>query len=56
MYYFLFHSFCRYLLERVAEDFGVVISLDPKPIIGEAAARNPDLQIVQYSLSFFNFF
>ena len=48
MYYFLFHFFCRYLLERVAEDFGVVISLDPKPSIGEAAARNPDLQIVQY--------
>ena len=24
----------RYLLNRVAEDFGVVISLDPKPIPG----------------------
>ena len=24
----------RYLLHRVAEDFGVVISLDPKPIPG----------------------
>ena len=25
----------RYLLERVAEDFGVVISFDPKPIKGD---------------------
>lgn len=25
----------RYLLERVAEDFGVVISFDPKPIFGD---------------------
>jgi len=25
----------RYLLHRVAEDFGVVVSLDPKPIIGD---------------------
>lgn len=24
----------RYLLHRVAEDFGVVITLDPKPISG----------------------
>ena len=25
----------RFLLHRVAEDFGVVISLDPKPIAGD---------------------
>ena len=25
----------RYLLERVAEDFGVVVSLDPKPMPGD---------------------
>jgi len=25
----------RYLLHRVAEDFGVVVSLDPKPIPGD---------------------
>ena len=25
----------RYILERVAEDFGVVVTLDPKPIKGE---------------------
>ncbi|KAG7170014.1 Glutamine synthetase-like 5 [Homarus americanus] len=25
----------RYLLHRVAEDFNVVISLDPKPIVGD---------------------
>merc|ERR1712236_106587 len=25
----------RYLLERVAEDFGVVVSLDPKPMVGD---------------------
>ena len=25
----------RYILERVAEDFGVVVSFDPKPIDGD---------------------
>eukprot|EP00092_Neocalanus_flemingeri_P026114 GFUD01028301.1.p1 GENE.GFUD01028301.1~~GFUD01028301.1.p1 ORF type:complete len:391 (-),score=76.51 GFUD01028301.1:109-1197(-) len=25
----------RYLMERVAEDFGVVVSLDPKPMVGD---------------------
>ena len=25
----------RYLLHRVAEDFGVVVSLDPKPMVGD---------------------
>ena len=25
----------RYLLERVAEDFGVVVSFDPKPMAGD---------------------
>ena len=25
----------RYLLERVAEDFGIVVTLDPKPIPGD---------------------
>lgn len=25
----------RYILHRVAEDFGVVVSLDPKPIPGD---------------------
>ena len=25
----------RYLLERVAEDFGVVVSFDPKPMVGD---------------------
>lgn len=25
----------RYILERVAEDFGVVVSLDPKPMPGD---------------------
>ena len=28
-------SYFRYILERVAEDFGVVVTLDPKPIKGE---------------------
>ena len=26
---------CRYILERVAEDFGVVVTFDPKPIDGD---------------------
>ena len=26
---------CRYLLDRVAEDFGVVATLDPKPMPGD---------------------
>ena len=25
----------RYILERVAEDFGVVVTFDPKPIAGD---------------------
>ena len=25
----------RYILERVAEDFGVVVSFDPKPMVGD---------------------
>ena len=25
----------RYLLERVAEDFGVVVTFDPKPMTGD---------------------
>ena len=25
----------RYLLHRVAEEFGVVVSLDPKPMVGD---------------------
>ena len=25
----------RYLLERVAEDFGIKVSLDPKPVSGD---------------------
>ena len=25
----------RYLLDRVAEDFGVVVTLDPKPMSGD---------------------
>ena len=25
----------RYILERVAEDFGVVVTFDPKPIDGD---------------------
>ena len=29
MYYF------RYLLQRVAEDFGVVVTFDPKPMAGD---------------------
>ena len=27
--------YSRYLLERVAEDFGVVVSFDPKPMMGD---------------------
>ena len=27
--------FGRYLLERVSEDFGVVVSFDPKPMVGD---------------------
>ena len=26
---------CRYILHRVAEDFGVIVSLDPKPMPGD---------------------
>ena len=25
----------RYLLHRVAEEFGVVVTLDPKPVVGD---------------------
>ena len=28
-------SFFRYILHRVAEDFGVLVSLDPKPMSGD---------------------
>lgn len=28
----------RYIMERVAEDFGIIVSLHPKPILG---AWNP---------------
>jgi glutamine synthetase len=25
----------RYIMERVAEDFGIIVSLHPKPILGD---------------------
>ena len=27
--------YCRYILHRVAEDFGVIVTLDPKPMPGD---------------------
>ena len=27
--------YCRYILKRVAEDFGLVVTFDPKPIDGD---------------------
>ena len=33
--FIFFFCSCRYILERVAEDFGVVVTFDPKPIDGD---------------------
>ncbi len=31
---FLYLVACRYIMDRICEDFGVICSLDPKPMAG----------------------
>lgn len=39
----------RFLLHRVAEDFGVVISMDPKPV--QVRAARPIFKTIETNLS-----